>query len=202
MSATLSLSAIHPRLAFLAITLAVQMKTIGFLPCDFDTLNLDMQVLQSMLKTLSESGLKLAFQIKDLPDFSPTEMVVAIEEVLKDLTRTPFPDLEFQSAVNFLSLPLLATLLGCEEFRLNEIRTKRSQFPSELQEKLHFVILIISALSGTYRNAGIREWFNRKRSKLEDRSPADILHGNWSPADDDAKRVGQLAWDLVGLGAT
>ncbi|PZM83453.1 MAG: hypothetical protein DKT66_09880 [Candidatus Melainabacteria bacterium] len=202
MSATLSLSAIHPRLAFLAITLAVGMKTIGLLPRDFETLKLDMPVLQSMLAILKENGLNVVFSIRDLPDFSPNEMVSAIEEVLKDFSRTPFPSLEFQSAVDYLGLPLLANLLGCEEFKLNEVRTKKVEFPPELQEKLHFVILIIAALSGTYRSVGMREWFNRKRSKLGDRSPADILHGNWSPLDHDAKRVGQLAWDLVGLGAT
>ena len=53
-----------------------------------------------------------------------------------------------------------------------------------------------------YNDIGIRRWFDRKRSALDGRAPAQVLSGEWDPDDPGPARVRALARELVTLSAT
>jgi hypothetical protein len=60
----------------------------------------------------------------------------------------------------------------------------------------------VGDLAGSYNDAGIRRWFQRKRTALEGRSPASLLKQGWDPDDEGPARVRALARDLVTFSAT
>lgn len=63
-------------------------------------------------------------------------------------------------------------------------------------EHIHFIYEIVDALRGTYSDEGIRRWFYRERTQLENNSPSQYLGPPWNPDDEKAKKVLELAKSL------
>ena len=68
--------------------------------------------------------------------------------------------------------------------------------------RLHFLALLVGDLAGSYNDIGVRRWFQRQRTRLDGRAPADLLTGEWDPDDPGARRVREVARELVALSAT
>ncbi|MCY4626684.1 MAG: DUF2384 domain-containing protein, partial [Acidobacteria bacterium] len=62
--------------------------------------------------------------------------------------------------------------------------------------RLHFLALVAGDLAGAYNEIGVRRWFDRKRSALGGKTPAEVLAGDWSAEDDGPERVRELAGAL------
>ena len=68
--------------------------------------------------------------------------------------------------------------------------------------RLHFLARVVAELKGAYNDIGVRRWFDRKRTLLRGRSPAQILTGDWNPEGGPAEKVLNLARSLSSSPAT
>jgi len=59
-----------------------------------------------------------------------------------------------------------------------------------------FMRSVAQTLRGSYNDRGISRWFARNRTELGDRSPSEILQGDFDPESDDAQAVLRLAQDI------
>ena len=64
-------------------------------------------------------------------------------------------------------------------------------------DEIYFLYEIVGYLQGSYDRDGIRRWFQRERSQLEGKSPLQYLGRGWSPEEEKAKQVLELARSLV-----
>jgi hypothetical protein len=69
--------------------------------------------------------------------------------------------------------------------------------PDAVAARLHFLARVLAELRGAYNDIGVRRWFQRKRTVLRKRSPAQILTDDWSPEDSNPQRVLELARSLA-----
>lgn len=56
---------------------------------------------------------------------------------------------------------------------------------------------LVYSLAGSYNSAGIRKWFLRSYTRLGDRSPLELLSGNWVPNGDYVKRIERLILETI-----
>ena len=77
-----------------------------------------------------------------------------------------------------------------------------AQIPAEVAAKISFLAVVITHLEGAYTNDGVCAWFQRSRVQLGDKSPAEILSGDWSPEAESAQRILELARSLSSSPAT
>jgi uncharacterized protein (DUF2384 family) len=61
---------------------------------------------------------------------------------------------------------------------------------------------IVADLRGAYSEVGVRRWFDRPRSALGGRAPADVLAEDRDPDGEGAGRVLELARSLTASSAT
>ena len=71
------------------------------------------------------------------------------------------------------------------------LKTKDEESAMRLQ--LNFLAQLIIFLFGGYNKTGIRQWFRRKRKQLDNKSPGEILSGEWNPQDIEPQKVLALA---------
>lgn len=67
----------------------------------------------------------------------------------------------------------------------------------EAAGRIELIGQIVWCLMGTYDAQGIRRWFGRRRSQLKGRTPADLLAPGWVADSTSAKRILELAKELV-----
>src|SRR3972149_6417930 len=53
--------------------------------------------------------------------------------------------------------------------------------PDDVAGRLHVLARIVGELRGAYNDQGIRRWFERRRTTLDDRTPQELLAGAWDP---------------------
>lgn len=118
------------------------------------------------------------------------------------LEESPHPQTEWVSIALVLDDDRLCRLLGISEASLRRYMTGSRSTPDAVAFRLHFLTKVIADLKGSYNDIGVRNWFDRKRHQLGDRSPAEILSGQWSPSDEEVLEVRSLAANLTALPAT
>jgi hypothetical protein len=96
----------------------------------------------------------------------------------------------------------LATLLHISASSLKRYEHGERTTPDAVAARLHFLALVVGDLAGSYNDIGIRRWFQRKRTLLDNRAPAAILAADWDPDDEGPMRVRALARSLTTLSAT
>ena len=96
----------------------------------------------------------------------------------------------------------LAPLLGISVSSLRRYQAGTRATPDDVAARLHFLALVISDLAGAYNEIGVRRWFHRERSLLDDKTPGALLSGDWNPEDEGPQRVRDLARSLVMLSTT
>src|SRR3970040_1726572 len=74
--------------------------------------------------------------------------------------------------------------------------------PDDVAGRLHVLARIVGELRGAYNDQGIRRWFERRRTTLDDRTPQELLAGGWHPAGDGPGAVLALARSLNASAAT
>ena len=117
--------------------------------------------------------------------------------VLNATEDSPVPDAEWDPLTRILGEELPA-LLGVSSSSVARYHSGDRRTPDSVAARLHGLTLIVSDLSGSYNDYGIRRWFKRPRRALEGRAPADILHGDWDPDGIDVRAVRNLAAELLG----
>jgi uncharacterized protein (DUF2384 family) len=89
-----------------------------------------------------------------------------------------------------------AVLLGVDPLELKQVRADDDRLPEELGKRLLFVADVVGDLAGAYNAKGIKRWFERPRTQLEQRAPRDVLRGDWAPKEAGPQRVRTLAAEL------
>lgn len=117
--------------------------------------------------------------------------------VLDAAEDSPVPDAEWDPLTRILGEELPA-LLGVSSSSVARYHSGDRRTPDSVAARLHALTLIVSDLSGSYNDYGIRRWFKRSRRALEGRAPADILRGDWDPDGTDVRAVRNLAAELLG----
>lgn len=120
--------------------------------------------------------------------------------LLVAIDGSPMPDLEWPAVIAVLGEDLSGRLVGVSASSVHRYRTGERSVPDPVAERLHVVAQIVSDLSGSYNDFGIRRWFDRPRAQLDGSTPSGLLRGTWGPDDEPVCRVRELAQALVGAG--
>jgi hypothetical protein len=130
------------------------------------------------------------------------EIADLMRAVIAALEASPAPNSEWRSVARVFDAEHLAPLLGISVSSLRRYQAGTRSTPDDVAARLHFLALVISDLAGAYNDIGIRRWFQRERTPLDDKTPGALLTGEWSPEGEGPRRVRQLAQALVSLSGT
>ena len=118
------------------------------------------------------------------------------------LEESPVPAAEGPRLDKLLGRELLARLLRVSAVSLRRYLAGERAVPDAIAARLHFLALVAGDLAGAYNDIGVRRWFDRPRSLLDGRRPAELLAAEWRPEDPGPRRVRDLARALVWSPAT
>ena len=130
------------------------------------------------------------------------EVAELLETMVAALEASPVPKFEWAGLGRVFPAEDLASLLHISASSLKRYQQGERATPDSTAARLHFLALVVGDLAGSYNDVGIRRWFHRKRTTLDNRTPAAILAGEWDPDDDGPMRVRALARSLTTLSAT
>jgi hypothetical protein len=190
-----------PRLAFQAVTALGRADAMGLLPADEYIQTLDLISFRKAVRHILRAGIARNIQL-DLTDASGSNLERTLEHLNLALEESPVPEFEWNRLAEVLGLELLGRLLGISASSIRRYRANARTTPDEVAERLHFISLVVGDLAGAYNEIGMRQWFERKRSQLDGRTPLDFLRGRWKPAQPGPRRVQDLARALVASPAT
>ena len=190
-----------PRLAFQAMTALGRADAMGLLPADEHIQTLDLISFRKAVRHILRAGIARNIQL-DLTDASGSNLERTLEHLNMALEESPVPEFEWNRLAEVLGLELLGRLLGISATSIRRYRANARTTPDEVAERLHFLSLVVGDLAGAYNEIGMRQWFERKRSQLDGRTPLDFLKGRWKPAQPGPRRVQDLARALVASPAT
>lgn len=110
---------------------------------------------------------------------------------------------EWPQLLELFGVDQLAHLLRISPSSVRRYKAHARMTPDDVAARLHFLALVAGELAGAYNDIGIRRWFDRKRTLLENRSPAEILtRHEWRPTDPGPSKVRDLARSLLSAPAT
>lgn len=118
------------------------------------------------------------------------------------LEESPLPATEWGRILETFERDQLASLLGISPASVVRYARGERRTPDAVAARLHLLALVVGDLAGAYNQIGVRRWFERPRSALNGRSPAQILCGDWEPQDAGPRSVRELARSLVSSPAT
>ena len=122
-----------------------------------------------------------------------TTLAERLREISALLDESPLPATEWRRVLEVFDRDQLSSLLGLSAVSVLRYASNERRTPDEVAARLHFLALVIGDLAGAYNEIGIRRWFDRKRTALDGRAPADVLKGHWRPEDPKPAAVRDLA---------
>ncbi|MDE2978047.1 MAG: hypothetical protein OXU63_11075 [Acidobacteriota bacterium] len=125
-----------------------------------------------------------------------------LQQLSDALEESPVPAAEGPRLDKLLGRDLLAGLLRVSAVSLRRYLAGERAVPDAVAARLHFLALVAGDLAGAYNDIGVRRWFDRPRSLLDGRRPAELLEAEWQPEDPGPRRVRDLARALVWSAAT
>jgi hypothetical protein len=194
----------EPYLARAAVTTLSRAAAMGLLPEGQTVETLDLETLKRLVGRIAAAGVAPA-PVAELAAWTrgdPRRLRDLLGELDEALVESPVPDREWPELTRVLGEPLLAPLVAVSRVSLRRYTAGRRTTPDAVAARLHHVALIVGNLAGSYNDYGIRRWFDRKRSRLGDRRPRDVLRGAWSPDAPGPRDVLTLSASLLGSPAT
>ena len=125
-----------------------------------------------------------------------------LRDVLED---SPIPEYEWTSAKRYFDNDGLARLLAISPASVNRYASGERATPQGVATRLHWLMLVVGDLLGSYNAFGVRRWFARPRTALGGHSPEDVLisiEGGWTLEQPEVAKVRELARALTAQGAT
>ena len=187
----------------LALLLVARAQLMGLLPPVLQAVDLEVLVelareLQKRgIATLASAALVRAARSEPIDDAALAE---ALRATIAAVAASPHPEGEWRAARELLDDDLLARLVGVSSSSLRRYAKGDRKTPDDAAWRLHLVVQVLAALSGSYNGYGVRRWFLRPRSTLGGATPADVLERG--EPEDEVRRVVALAEALLGpLGA-
>jgi hypothetical protein len=193
-----------PGVARLAVTTIARADAMGLLPEKEAIDRLDFKVLRRVAGRIAKVGIgpSLVTDLNSLEGRDPGRLRALLEKLNDALDESPTPQYEWPKLVNTLGIEQLGRLVGISASSVRRYKAHSRATPDDVAARLHFLALLVSDLAGAYNDIGIRRWFHRKRALLGDRSPSEILAGDWRPDAPGPTRVRQLSQSLVAAPAT
>lgn len=156
-------------------------------------------VLRDVVLEVREAGIG-TYAATEFARTQPSDTVTLardLRELDALLEESPLPDKEWPRLLATFDRDQLGGLVGISPSSVNRYERGERRTPDDVAARLHSVALIVGDLAGAYNEIGIRRWFDRTRSALDDRSPAQLLAGEWQPDHPGPQRVRALARALV-----
>lgn len=172
---------------------------MGLLPVEEAFKTMDLSLMQQVLGYIHRAGIGRAIQLTDQDNGAALES--AFERLNLALEESPAPQFEWERLSGILGIDLLSRLLGTAVASIRRYRSASRTTPDDVASRLHLLTLTVGDLSGAYNEAGIRQWFDRKRVQLDGKSPAELLGKSWSPDSPNALKVRDLARSLTASAA-
>lgn len=189
----------RPGIGLLAVRLLTVAEAMGLLPRDKPIRRLDQAVLEDLAQRATAAAGIGREALADLRDAHrrPDRMAPALRRLYEALERSPSPSTEWRSLVATLGLELLSQLLGLSTSSLRRYAAGTRRTPDDVADRLHFIVLVMTDLTGSLNDFGVRRWFMRPRVALDGKSPAQLLRGKWTPDGAGPARVRELARSLT-----
>ncbi len=130
------------------------------------------------------------------------ELAALLRTMIEALEASPVPRFEWGGLARVFDAEQLAALLNVSISSLKRYQSGDRTTPDPIAARLHFLALVVGDLAGSYNDIGVRRWFERRRTRLDGRAPAQLLSGEWDPDEAGPLRVRELAQGLVSLSAT
>jgi hypothetical protein len=191
-----------PRAAVAAFRLLQTAEAMGLYRPARPVRRLDLPALRDVVKAVQRGGIGRGAHWALEDDPSPAELPGRIEQLARALEESPSPDTEWRRLAEVLGPEVLAPLAGVSPSSLARYQAGERATPDDVADRVHLLALVVGDLAGAYNDVGIRRWFERPRTALGGRRPADLLSGSWRPDDDGPRRVKALAHALVSSPAT
>ncbi len=192
-----------PELASLCFRLLSRAQVMGFLPEDADgQTRLDRRLLEGVGERLARAGVaqEAALLLADAAG-NEERTADALRRTIDAVDASPHPEGEWAPARELLGDELLARLVRVSPSSLRRYATGMRPTPDGVAWRLHAVARILAALVGSYNAYGVRRWFERPRTALQGRAPAELVAEAGSEEDAGLARVLALAESLTGAGA-
>lgn len=165
---------------------------------------LDLPSLRRVVDRIAEAGIGREVQAS-LASSESTDAEVMVELLTRldeALESCPSPKHEWRALEPVFGPELLAQRLGVSPVSVRRYLRGERTTPDGVAARLHLLATLVGDLSGAYNDFGIRRWFDRSRTLLDGRSPAEILSGDWDPAAPEVQKVRALAAALRSSAAT
>ena len=191
-----------PGLASAAIAALMRADAMGLLSRPVTCL--DDSALQRLETGMADAGIGRTFlaELRRLPCSDTARLSALLERINEALDQSPAPAHEWRALQNVLGVDLLIRLLGISRSSARRYISGGRSTPDTIAARLHFLAFVVGDLAGAYNDIGVRRWFDRPRERLDGRTPAQALGGEWSPEDDAPGRVRKLARALASSPAT
>ena len=160
--------------------------------------------LLDIAETAARAGIAQtdAARLMSEKDLEPATIRAFLERLGDSLRESPMPELELASLLDLFPHDELGTLLGASESSLRRYASGARRPPDAIAARAHYLSLVVGYLRGAYNDIGVRRWFQRRRTTLDGRTPAQLLRGKWTPDSEGAQRVRDLARALTSSPAT
>lgn len=193
-----------PDLARQAAGVISKADAMGLIP-DLVIQRLDLSSFRAVVGKIAEAGIGTEIQAAlaaPASSIGPPQMSRLLDRLETAIDESPSPEHEWRSLEGIFGTDRLAGLLGTSPPSVRRYQSGARETPDSLAARLHFVATLVGDLAGAYNEIGIRRWFDRPRSLLDGRTPADILQGDWHPEAPDSQRLRELARSLAASPAT
>lgn len=185
-----------------SVDLVLRAVAVGLLGGDRVISRLDLNVVQEIARLSSVAGVGRAAAAALLGgDQSPVRMSRSIQQLLDALSESPQPAREMPELVRVFGIDDLADLIGASPTSIRRYLAGDRSIPDQLGARVHWLALVVSDLTGSYNEIGIRRWFDRPRAQLNGRSPRQTLGNDWDPGRPEVMKVAALASSLAGPGS-
>ena len=162
--------------------------------------HLDRGVMEELETRLAEAG--IARWVRRPVGSGAAETAGWLRALHEAIAGSPVPASEWPAVSRSLGLDLTASFVGVSLSSARRYASGERATPDAVAARLHFLALVVGDLAGAYSDIGVRRWFERKRTALGGRTPADLLTGDWTPDDKGPERVRKLAAGLAFSPAT
>ncbi len=191
-----------PRLAAAAIGALTRADAMGLLSRPVTCL--DDSAMVRLETGMAEAGIGQTFlaELHRLPCADPARLSALLEKITEALDQSPAPDHEWRALQHVLGLELLTRLLGVSQSSARRYLSGSRSTPDAIAARLHFLAFVVGDLAGAYNDIGVRRWFDRRRERLNGKTPAQALGDAWSPEDGAPQRIRELARSLASSPAT
>ena len=194
-----------PSLAAKGATALARADAMGLFPEPELTVTLDASAMERLAARVARAGIGVAVAPmlgSSASGRKPRILEQYLDQLIEALEASPAPPFEWKHLIRVLGSDLLERVLGISAASIRRYARAIRNTPDEVAARLHWLALVVGDLAGGYNEIGIRQWFTRKRTQLDGRTPAQLLTGQWKPDDPGPRRVRSLAHSLTGSPVT